>query len=82
MSKQEYVREKEGSNISKIVIDSDLCIGCGTCVATSDTTYKLNDENKSTVIDANAADDETLKMSAQGCPSGAIVLFDKDGNQI
>lgn len=82
MATQEYIRDREDSNISKIVIDHDSCIGCGSCVSMSDKTYELNNEGKSIVIDPNAVDDETLIASAESCPTRAILLFDKEGNQI
>jgi ferredoxin len=82
MAKQEYVRNREGSNISKIVVDRDLCIGAASCVAVSGETWELDNENKAVVTKADAVDDETLIMSAQSCPTKAIFLFDKEGKQI
>ena len=79
---KEYARNKEGSNISKIVIDRDLCIGAASCIAVSSETYELDNENKAVVTHANAVDDETLMMSAQSCPTKAIFLFDKEGKQV
>lgn len=82
MATQEYVRNKEGSNIGKIVVDRDLCIGAASCIAVSGATYELDKENKAVVIDPNAADDATLMMSAESCPTKAILLFDKSGNKV
>ncbi|MFH1170277.1 MAG: ferredoxin [Candidatus Vogelbacteria bacterium] len=79
---KEYLRNKEGSNIGKIVIDRDLCIGAASCIAVSGETYNLDNENKAVVIDPNATDDATLIMSAESCPTKAILLFDKSGKQI
>jgi ferredoxin len=79
---KEYPRKKEGSNISKIVIDRDLCIGAASCVAVSGTTYELDNENKVVVIGADTVDDATLLMSAESCPTKAIFLFDKSGKQV
>jgi len=79
---KEYVRSKEGSNISKIVVDRDLCIGAASCIAVSGETYELDSENKATVTHADAADDATLFMSAESCPTKAIFLFDKEGKQV
>jgi len=80
--RQEYVRTKEGSNIGKIIVDRDLCIGAASCVAVSPATYKLDNENKAIVVDPNAASDEELIMAAQSCPTKAIILVDKSGKQI
>jgi len=79
---KEYVRNKEGSNITKIVIDRDLCIGAASCIAVSGSTYELDNENKAVVTGADSVDDATLIMSAESCPTKAILLFDKDGKQV
>lgn len=81
-NQKEYLRTKEGSNIGKIVVDRDLCIGIAACVSVSAVTFELDGENKAIVIDANAADDETVKLAAKSCPTKAILLFDKEGKQI
>ena len=79
---KEYPREKDGSNITMIKVDRELCIGASPCVAVSAETFQLDDENKAIVLDANAVDDDALTMAAQSCPTGAIILMDKDGNQV
>lgn len=79
---REYVRNKEGSNIGKIVIDRDLCIGAASCIAVSGETYELDGENKVVVTHADAVDDATLLMSAESCPTKAILLYDKEGNKV
>lgn len=79
---KEYIRNRKGSNIAKIVVDRDLCIGAASCLAVSGATYELDNENKAIVIEADAVDDTTLIMSAESCPTKAIKLFDKDGKQI
>ena len=79
---KEYLRNKEGSSIGKIVVDRDLCIGAASCIAVSGATYELDNENKAVVIGADAVDDDTLIMSAESCPTKAILLFDKGGKQV
>ena len=79
---KEYQRNKEGSKIAKIVIARDLCIGAASCIAVTGETFELDNENKVLVIDPNAADDETLLMAAESCPTKAILLFGKDGKKI
>ena len=37
---------------------------------------------KAVVTGADAADDATLQMSAESCPTKAILLFDKSGKQV
>jgi len=83
---KEYARNKEGSNIGKIVVDRDLCIGAASCLAVSGETWELDNENKAVITGAgagaNAVDDATLLMSAESCPTKAILLFDKEGKQV
>jgi ferredoxin len=79
---KEYIRNRADSNIGKIVIDRDLCIGAASCLAVSGATYELDGENKAVIIGADAADDATLQMSAESCPTKAILLFDKAGKQV
>ena len=79
---KEYPRNRAGSKIGKIVIDRDLCIGAASCIAVSGATFELDGENKAIVIGADAADDETLLLAAESCPTKAILLFDAAGNQI
>ena len=82
MAKEEYARTKEGSMYAKVVVDRDLCIGAASCIAVAATLYQLDGENKAVVTDANSVDDDTLLLSAQSCPTKAILLLDKDGKQI
>jgi ferredoxin len=79
---KEYVRNKEGSNIGKIVVDRDLCIGAASCIAVSGETWELDNENKAVVTHADSVDDATLIMSAESCPTKAILLYDKAGNKV
>jgi len=82
MPKTEYVRNKEGSNIGKIVVDRDLCIGVASCVSVDQEMFKLDAENKAIVINPDLSDDELVTMAAKSCPTQAIILYDKTGKQI
>jgi len=79
---QEYPRAKDGSNIAKIVVDRDLCIGAASCIAVAGDLFELDGENKVVVKNSGAVDDATLQMAAESCPTKAILLFDKDGKQV
>lgn len=68
--------------IARIYIDRDLCIGAASCVAIAPGVFALDEENKATVINEKGADDETILLAAQSCPTRAIILFDEQGNQI
>lgn len=77
-----YTRDRADSNISRIEVDRDLCIAAVSCIAVAETALRLDDENKVIVTDANAVDDETLRMAAESCPTKAILLYDKSGTRI
>ena len=81
-NQKEYPRNRADSKIGKIVIDRDLCIGAASCLAVSGTTYELDGENKAVVTGADSVDDTTLMMSAESCPTKAILLFDKEGKKV
>ena len=68
--------------IARIFIDRDLCIGAASCVAIAPGVFALDDENKAVVVSEKGADDETILLAAQSCPTRAIILFDEQGNQI
>lgn len=79
---KEYPRNKEGSTIAKIVVDRDLCIAAVSCMAVSPETWELDEENKIIAKGPDAIDDATLVASAEACPTKAIFLYDKNGNQV
>lgn len=72
----------EKKKIGKIFIDRDLCIGAASCMAVAPDVFELDKENKAVVKNKEAADDETLILAAQSCPTKAIILYDEEGNQI
>jgi ferredoxin len=80
----EYARTREDSTIGKIIVDRDLCIAAVSCIAAADTTFELDGENIVIVKEggANAADDATLLLAAESCPTKAIILVDKAGSQV
>lgn len=78
----EDIRERKSGRIRKIVVDQDLCIGAVSCVVVAPGVFQMNDEQKAYIVDPEAADDDTLLLSAQSCPVLAIKLFDEEGNQI
>lgn len=82
MAKTEYLRNKDDSNISKIIVDRDLCIGAASCVTMLTAMFKLDGENKAIVLDPNVADDQAVLQAAQSCPTQAIIILDKEGKQI
>jgi|SRR3972149_5364663 len=73
---------KKPIKIGKIVVDRNLCIGAASCIAVAPEVFELDSENKAVVYNDKGADDETILLAAQSCPTQAILIFDEDGNQI
>ena len=67
----------------KVIVDRHLCIGAAPCVAIAGSVFQLDEEGKAIIIDAQGADDETIKLAAEACPTRAIILTDEaTGKQI
>lgn len=59
--------------MSKIKIDKEKCIGCGSCAFSWEENIKLNEDNKAEVIDSNLEIDESNAQNLVDiCPVGAI----------
>jgi ferredoxin len=65
----------------RIEIDRDLCIGAAPCVAIAPEVFELDQEGKAIVIDPKGADDETIRLGAEACPTKAVILFDDESGQ-
>lgn len=62
----------------RITIDRDRCIGAGTCVTEAAATFRLDDDDKAVVLDAQGDDDQVILWAGQGCPVSAITLVSVD----
>ena len=87
MSDQNNNNQNQGTaekkvKIGKIVVDRNLCIGAASCLAVAPGVFELDAENKAVVHNDKGADDETILLAAQSCPTRAIILFDEEGKQI
>lgn len=56
----------------KIIIDKNLCIGCGICVTIAPKTFKLGADGKAEVIEPVGDKEETIKEAIDSCPVSAI----------
>ncbi len=58
----------------KVVVDKDLCIGCGLCADACPKVFELQDDGKAGVISQEAAKAELdcAKDAAASCPTEAI----------
>ncbi len=60
-----------------VTVDRNLCIGAAPCVAIAGAVFQLDEEGKAIVIDAHGADDDTIQLAAEACPTRAIILQDE-----
>jgi ferredoxin len=56
----------------RIEIDRDTCMGSGVCSVFAPETFDLDDDTKSTVVDAAGNPLDQIEAAAAGCPTGAI----------
>ena len=67
----------------RIVLDSQKCMGDGSCVDLAPETFSLDDEDRSFVTDEGGNWPEYVLKAAKACPTDAITLFDADtGDQV
>ncbi|MDD5702472.1 MAG: ferredoxin [Dehalococcoidales bacterium] len=66
----------------KVIVDRDLCVGIGNCVAVAPSVFKLDEENKAKVLDISSASEDKIMSAAESCPVNAIIVEDDQGNQL
>ncbi len=67
----------------RLQIDTDSCVSSGKCVADHPDAFGFDDNELAVVLTAaGALSDEAKLKAARRCPSGAILLFDADGEAI
>ncbi len=70
--------ERAGVAIS---VDRELCYGFGDCVDSVPGVFELDDEQKSIVVDPEAADRGALLIAAQDCPVDAIFIIEPESGE-
>lgn len=63
--------------MKKLVVDQDLCIGCGTCSALCPKVFKMKDDGKADVIDQTADTPENIQNAIDSCPTNSIKWEEK-----
>ena len=59
--------------MAKVSVDKDTCIGCGVCESLCPDVFKMNDENKAEVLEAET-DASCAEDAASSCPVNAITV--------
>lgn len=62
----------------EIRLDRSLCMGSGNCSYWASGVFDLDHEGLVVVIDPAGAADERVRLAAQSCPTGAIIIDDVD----
>ena len=59
--------------MKKLVIDEQICIGCGSCAVLAPKTFIMDDNiGKAKVIEPQGDDGATIKNAIDNCPVAAI----------
>ncbi len=67
----------------RIECNRDVCIGAGVCMSAAYNTFGVDDGQLVYVKDPKGNDDESILKAAEGCPVGAIHLYNrKTGEKI
>ena len=66
----------------RVMVDRELCIGIGNCVAIAPTVFELDEANKAVVLNPDSVDEAVLMEAAESCPENAIIIEDDTGNQL
>ena len=56
----------------KLKVNKTTCIGCGTCVAVAEKSFKLEDDGKSVPVNPPGDPEEKIKEAIESCPVDAI----------
>lgn len=66
------------SDEKKIVIDEELCIGCGACAETAPENFELGDDGiakvKKQYSEVGEEEKKHVQDAVDGCPANAITL--------
>jgi len=61
--------------MKKVLVNADMCIGCGLCIASVPDVFTFNDDGKSEVI-GDASDEAAVEDVIASCPVAAISWAD------
>ena len=58
----------------KLIVDQDVCIGCGACQATAPDVFEINDDGLAEVLVEEVPEElkEDVIDAKEGCPVNAI----------
>ena len=66
-----------------VSVNKDGCIGAGVCTAIAAKSFELDEEGKAIILKGvDQENKEAILDAAKACPVAAIIIKDKEGNQI
>ncbi len=67
----------------RVEVDAEECVSSGKCVADNPSAFGFDDDELAVLLPgAGDLDDERLLTAARRCPSGAILLYDDNGDRV
>jgi ferredoxin len=70
-----------GRGGQRLVVDRERCIGSGNCCFYAPSTFELDDDLKSVVVDPKGNDPADVRAAIEGCPVNAISVRDDVGDR-
>ena len=58
----------------EIIVDRDLCMGSGQCIAYAPHTFAHDEQTKADVVDSEGDPIDAIRSAVEGCPMGALRL--------
>ena len=79
MVAEELTQEADGPAGLRVIIDRELCIGAGDCVAVAPDAFGLDSQNRVILLNPAAVAERLIWRAAERCPTDAIILEDAQG---
>lgn len=66
----------------KVIVNKDLCIGCGACTNIAEDVFKFNDEGYAIADNSKITDEniDDVEIAIESCPVDAIEDKEKNEN--
>lgn len=68
--------------MEKVIVDKNICIGCGFCAANLEEVFKMDDDDLAVTTnnEINDTNKEEIMDILEGCPVGAIKIEEVNKN--
>ncbi len=66
----------------RIEVDHQKCMGTSTCIYLAPGRFVLNEQGRSTPVQAETTDDPGIREAVEACPVQAIRLLDENGRPV